>query len=256
MFDFIKNLIKKAPAPAASPLPEHIEPQIIEPIVSVPPKPIEVPVATNPSKESIDFLSVSKIQKILKFSKEYSTWYDLFQKYFPLYDINTIVRASAFLANVAHESGEFKIFEENLHYSRESLLRVFPKYFNEKNVDRYANNPEAIASRVYANRMGNGDEASQDGWKFKGRCLIQITGKNNYLEISKELNKTLPETISYFTTKEGCLVGSLIWWSKNNINKIADKGSIVQVRRAVNGGVIGLSDVIAKYNTYINILKG
>lgn len=254
MFDFIKNLIKKAPAPAVTPLPEHIEPQIVEPIVSE--KAVEVPVVANPPKESIDFLSVSKIQKILRFSKDYSTWYDLFQKYFPLYDINTIVRASAFLSNAAHESGEFKIFEENLHYRRESLLKVFPKYFSESNVDNYVGNYVAIASRVYANRMGNGNEASKDGWTYRGRGVIQITGKNNVTDLSKHLNKSIEDTCTYLLSKEGALEGSLFYWQKNNLNKIADKGSIVQVRRAVNGGVIGLSDVIAKYNTYLNILKG
>ena len=251
MFDFVKNLIRKAPAPAVTPLPKPIEP-----VVSVPSKPIEVPVVTNPSKESINFLSLAKVQKILRFSKDYSTWYDLFRKYFPLYDINTIVRASAFLANAAHESEEFKIFEENLHYKRESLLKLFPKYFSQSNVDNYVGNVVAIASRIYANRMGNGNEASKDGWTYRGRGVIQITGKNNITDLSKHLNKSIEETCTYLSSKEGALEGSLFYWHKNNLNEVADKGSIVQVRKEINGGVIGLSDVIAKYNTYLNILKG
>lgn len=202
-----------------------------------------------------NFFTEEKVQKILKNSKDFSEWYVLLSKYLKLYKITSINGVAAFLANVLHESGDLTRLEENLNYSAERLLVVFPKYFNKVNVVKYAGNKIAIASRIYGNRMGNGDEASKEGYKFRGRGILQITGKNNYTELSHTLEKTLDETVEYLSTKEGALVGSLIYWNKNKINEIADKGDIVRTRKLVNGGTIGLDDVIARYNKIISILK-
>ena len=122
---------------------------------------------------------------------------------FEKYEINTLNRAAGFLAQCSHESNNFRILEENLNYSADALIKVFPKYF--KSLDEaklYARNPEKIANKVYANRMGNGDEASGDGFKYRGRGFIQLTGKNNYQMFAETLKLSLDETINYCTTKQ------------------------------------------------------
>lgn len=234
-------------------------------VPTVPKAPTDVPAPTVPTapivqaplkvEYAIPFLTLDDLKKILQGNPNYKEWFALLQKFLPIYEVNTINRVSAFLANTVHETGNFTILEENLNYNRERLLQVFPKYFNEENVDKYVGKKILIASRIYANRMGNGDEASQDGWKFRGRGLIQITGKQNYTTLSLSLKKSLDETIKYLSIKEGVLVGSLSWWSKNGINKIADTGNIGNVRKRVNGGSIGLQDTTTRYNYILGLLK-
>jgi putative chitinase len=247
MFNFLKNLIggsKEAPEPNITPEP-IIEP-VIEPVIEK--KPIEV------KKKEPKILTAEKLKTIINNNPEYMEWFILLDKFLPKYEINTPKRIAAFLANVTHESADFKYLEENLNYSKQRLLAVFPKYFNASNVDKYARKKIAIASRIYANRMGNGPESSKDGWTYRGKGLIQITGKNNTTSVSRHVNKSIEETCQYLLTKEGALIGSLYFWKKNNINLIADTGDITRVRKAVNGGTIGLTDTTARYNNILKIL--
>lgn len=156
------------------------------------------------------------------------------------YHINTPLRMRAFLAQIAHESGEFRYVQENLNYSAEALLRVFRKYFTPAEAKKFARKPREIANRVYANRMGNGNEASGDGYKFRGRGLIQITGRGNYTDLAKFLGMTVDETVAYLETPEGAVVSAGWFWSSRNLNRWADAQDLLTITRKINGGTIGL----------------
>lgn len=175
---------------------------------------------------------------------------------FEKYEINTLNRAAGFLAQCSHESNNFSVLEENLNYSAAALLKVFPKYFKSMDeAEQYARNPEKIANKVYANRMGNGDEASGDGFKFRGRGFIQLTGKNNYQMFAETLKLSLDETINYCTTKAGAIESALFYWMNNNINSLCDKDDIKAMTKAINGGLNGLDDRTSKYIEYKKILS-
>lgn len=174
------------------------------------------------------------------------------------FSINTPLRMSHFLSQCAHESANFSIFKENLNYSADALLRVFPKYFKDKaTADAYARQPEKIANRVYANRMGNGDEASGDGWKYRGRGAIQLTGKNNYAAFDKFVDDDILANPDLVATKYA-VTSAAFWWSNNGLNAVADKGAtnadVTAVTKRVNGGTHGLADRQAKFDKYKSIL--
>jgi len=165
-----------------------------------------------------------------------------------LYDIDTVDRLAAFLSQIGHESGGFMFTKENLNYSADSLRRVFGKYFpNTVIANVYARNPQKIGNRVYANRMGNGTEDSGDGYKFRGRGLIQITGKNNYTAMAEDFSMTVDELIEYLETDEGACLSAGWFWDTNGLNVIADKQDIVSLSKAVNGGTKGLAERITLY---------
>jgi putative chitinase len=160
------------------------------------------------------------------------------------YGINTPLRLSHFLAQTAHESGGFRLIEENLNYSADSLNKVFPKYFKNagRDANEYNRQPEKIANVVYASRMGNGDTASGDGFRFRGRGLIQLTGRSNYTNLSKDIGVSVEETVAYLGTPEGAVESAAWFWSKNGLNALADKDDVVAVTKKINGGTIGLDD--------------
>jgi len=162
------------------------------------------------------------------------------------FGIDSRLRLSHFLAQTAHESGNFKFTTENLNYSAEGLLRTFPKYFKEKSVaDMYARKPEMIGSRVYANRMGNGDEASKEGFKFRGRGYIQLTGKDNYKQFSDFIGEDCVANPDLVATKYP-LTSAAFFFNKNGIWSLCDKGSskneVLAVTKRINGGTNGLDD--------------
>ena len=185
-------------------------------------------------------------------------WYDAVCQILPVYEINTPQRVAAFIAQCAHESGGFKFLKENLNYKAASLRKVFPKYFpDDTTANRYANLPnkqEAIANRVYANRMGNGDEASGDGFRYLGRGLIQLTGKNNYTLFAAAIDTPLEDIPEYLQTFEGAIQSACWFWEQNNLNPIADKGDILTLTKRINGGTIGLEDRIKHYNHALHVL--
>lgn len=159
------------------------------------------------------------------------------------FQINTPMRAAQFLAQTAHESGGFRMTVENLNYSAEALLRVFRKYFPSDEMARaYARQPEKIANRVYGGRMGNGDEASGDGWRFRGRGLIQLTGRANYTAFAREIAIDVIRDPDRVERAPLAAVSAGWFWSRNNLNAIADSGDVEAVTRRVNGGTHGLND--------------
>lgn len=168
----------------------------------------------------------------------------LYQKYkslFNKYNVNTELRIAHFMAQIEHESN-LKPISENLNYSKEGLLKVFPKYFIKDNVDQFARKPEKIANRVYANRMGNKDEQSGDGWKFRGRGFIQLTGFNNYYALSNAVNIDYVNNPDLLLTEADALIAALWFWSNNNLNHLADLDDIVLITKKINGGLNGIDD--------------
>jgi len=173
------------------------------------------------------------------------------------YSINIPQRMAGFLAQVAHESGDFNFVKENLNYSADGLQKIFHNYFPDADTaNAYARNPQKIANKVYASRMGNGDEASGDGYKFCGRGLIQLTGKDNYSKFAASLGKSLDDTVAFLETTEGAVASAAWFWNTHGLNDIADKGDIVTMTKRINGGTIGLDDRTAKYNAALAILQG
>jgi putative chitinase len=182
-------------------------------------------------------------------------WYEALEQLLDDYEINTPKRVAAFIAQCAHESGNFVFVKENLNYKAASLRKVFGKYFpNDEIAAQYANKPEMIANRVYANRMGNGDEASGDGWRYCGRGLIQLTGKDNYFWFASSLEISPEEAAEYMGTFEGAAQSACWFWETNNLNQWADKSDILTLTKRINGGTIGLEDRIKHYNHALHVL--
>jgi putative chitinase len=176
-------------------------------------------------------------------------------KYYNMFD--NVKRIASFLAQVVHESGGFNFTKENLNYSADGLQKVFGKYFpNADTATAYARQPEKIANKVYANRMGNGNETSGDGYRYCGRGLIQLTGKDNYTKYAAAVKKDLTEAVSYLETPAGAVSSAGWFWSANNLNDYADKGDIVGMTKRINGGTNGLDDRTALYNTALAALQG
>jgi putative chitinase len=182
-------------------------------------------------------------------------WYDAICKICPDYQIDTPQRLAAFLAQCAHESGGFVFLKENLNYKAASLRKVFPKYFPDDAIAAaYANKGEMIANRVYGNRMGNGDEASGDGFRYCGRGLIQLTGKNNYESFADSIETPVEEIPEYLATFEGAVQSACWFWETNNLNQWADKGDILTLTKRINGGTIGLEDRKKHYEHALHVL--
>ncbi|WP_299258489.1 glycoside hydrolase family 19 protein [uncultured Aquimarina sp.] len=175
-----------------------------------------------------------------KYASKYAS---LFDNVLPKYDINTPLRKAHFLAQVVHESGGFKFVSENLNYSEKALYGVFRKYFPTlEATDGYARQPEKIANKVYANRMGNGTESSGDGWKYRGRGLIQLTGKSNYQALSNTTKQDFISNPDKVSDPKWALTSACWYWQKRNINKYADTDDIHMVTKLINGGYNGLQN--------------
>ena len=172
------------------------------------------------------------------------------------YEINTPQRISMFLAQVGHESGGLRTIKENLMYSADRLKVIFPKYFRGVDPSGYARNPQKIANRVYANRMGNGDEASGDGYRYCGRGLIQLTGKSNYNAFAQDMNMSLEEATAWLDDPEGACWSAGWFWDSRELNQWADKGDVVTVTKKINGGTIGLKDRQEHYEAALEIFGG
>lgn len=188
-------------------------------------------------------------------NKNIDIWVQAMNTILPKYDIVTPKRLAAFLAQTAHESAGFTAVRENLNYSAKGLMKTWPARFNQATAVAYARQPEKIANKVYANRMGNGDEASGDGWRYRGRGLIQTTGKANYTKLAQYIKKTLQETIEYCETVEGAVESACFYWASNDLNDIADTGDMAALTRRINGGVIGLADRLDKYKKTLEALE-
>jgi putative chitinase len=173
------------------------------------------------------------------------------------FQINTPLRLAHFLAQCGHESGGFRAVQENLNYSADGLKKIFPKYFPGNLSESYARQPQKIAARVYGGRMGNGAEATGEGFKFRGRGYIQLTGKDNYTAFGKAINEDVLSNPDLVSSKYALL--SAAWFfSKNGLHKMADAGAtdvvVTNITKRVNGGTIGLSDRIKHFKEYYSLL--
>jgi putative chitinase len=172
------------------------------------------------------------------------------------YGISTPLRLAHFLAQTAHESGGFRVIEENLNYSATGLNKIFPKYFINagRNAAEYHRQPQKIANLVYASRMGNGGPNTGDGYKFRGRGLIQLTGRSNYTAFAVLKQMSIDEIVQYMSTPQGAIESAAWYWSRNGLNALADKNDIVAVTKRINGGTIGLNDRIQHTNEFKHLL--
>jgi putative chitinase len=202
--------------------------------------------------------TLNHLKQIVPNNPHISDWYNALVAILPEYDIETELRVAAFLAQCAHESGNFRFITENLNYRWQTLRKIFPKYFPDDAIaQHYANMPnrqEAIANRVYANRMGNGSEESGDGFKYRGRGLIQLTGKTNYENYAMSLEIDVDEAVEHLKTFEGCVQSAAWFWDENKLNTFADRKDIVTLSKRINGGTIGMADRIKHYNHALHIL--
>jgi putative chitinase len=204
-------------------------------------------------------LTLDQLKKLIPRNRHVEYWYEALSQLLPEYEIDTTERIAAFIAQCSHESGEFAVIKENLNYRWETLRRLFPKYFpTDEMAKTYASKPnkqEAIANRIYANRMSNGPEESGDGFRYRGRGLIQLTGKENYSWFAASLDISVDEATEYLETFEGAAQSACWFWETNNLNQWADKRDIVTLTKRINGGTIGLDDRIKHYNHAIEVLQ-
>lgn len=184
-------------------------------------------------------------------------WYGPLCDILPKYGITTKLRVAGWLSQCGHESGDFKFVQENLNYGAKGLLGVFPKYFpSQQLAESYERKPEMIANKVYGGRMGNGPEASGDGWKFRGRGLIQVTGKENYTKCSQALygNTVLLENPDILSEVDGAIRSACWYWNSRSLNADADKGDVMALTRKINGGTHGLDDRQRRYDICMKTL--
>lgn len=198
------------------------------------------------------------LEQILIGNEYINEWYTALSKFLPEYGIHTSLRVAAFLAQTSHESSNYSVLKENLNYRAATLRKVFPKYFpNDKLAEQYAalpNKREAIANRVYSNRMGNGNELTGDGFRFCGRGLIQLTGRNNYQAFANSVDVAIEQLPEYIVTFDGAVQSACWFWETNNLNVWADKQDITMLTKKINGGIIGLADRIKHYDHICKVL--
>lgn len=195
--------------------------------------------------------------KCLPHNKQPQVWYDACHELLPKYDINTIPRVAGFLSQCQHESLDFSTLQENLNYSAQGLRKVFGKYFPTTALaNAYARQPQKIANRVYANRMGNGPESSGDGWKFRGRGILQVTGRVNYAACSQAIfgDDSLLKEPDLLCVPKYAILSACWYWQKNGLNTFCDKKDIVGMTKRINGGTNGLTDRTAHWNFALKVL--
>ena len=201
-------------------------------------------------------LTLDQLKQLLPKNPYVDHWHHALSQLLPDYEINTPERIAAFIAQCSHESGGFVALKENLNYRAVTLRKIFPKYFPTDDLaNAFAGKPEMIANRVYASRMGNGDEASGDGFRYCGRGLIQLTGKSNYQSFADSLEMNVEDVPDYLSTFEGAAQSACWFWESNNLNRFADSGDIKGLTKAINGGYIGLEDRIQHYDHAMQILQ-
>jgi putative chitinase len=203
-------------------------------------------------------LTKEQLRQLIPKNPYINQWHNALSQLLPDYEINTPQRIAAFIAQCAHESGGFTALKENLNYRAATLRKIFPKYFpNDEIANHYASLPnkqQAIANKVYANRMGNGDEASGDGYRYCGRGLIQLTGKDNYSWFAASLEISVEEAAQYLETFEGAAQSACWFWETNKLNQWADAGDILTLTKRINGGTIGLEDRKKHYEHALHVL--
>ena len=182
-------------------------------------------------------------------------WLEPLNEAFAKYDISTPARQAFFIGQCAHESNNFRVLEENLHYSATALMRIWPSRFPNLDVaNQFAGNAEKIANKVYAGRMGNGDEASGDGYAYRGRGLFQLTGKENYERCGEALGVDLINQPQLLATPHYAALSAGWFWNKKGLNALADSKDYDTMTKRINGGLIGLDDRKAKIAKAISVL--
>lgn len=191
-----------------------------------------------------EIISEDKFKKTFPYCKEYKEWVNLLDNVLESKGINTKERICMFIAQCGHETLGWSKFYEILNYSDKALRVVWGKYFDNDNIAKeYDRKPEKIANRIYANRMGNSDEKSGDGWKYRGRGAIQLTGKNNYIAFSKDTGIDVVTNPDIILNDKNLILETAIWyWNKNNLNIFADNKDILGCTKKINGGKNGLSE--------------
>lgn len=204
---------------------------------------------------NFDF-TANKLAQCIPGAPHVDQWFLAIQEILPDYNINTVERVACWLGQTAHESGGYRALRENLNYKAEGLVKIFPKYFRDVDPNAYAHNQEKIANRVYSNRMGNGNEASGDGFAFRGRGLIQTTGRDNYQAFADSIGEDIDDIPAFLETYEGAVQSACWFWESNNLNALADKMDIKTMTKKINGGYIGLEDRTNHINHAIQVLGG
>jgi putative chitinase len=203
-------------------------------------------------------LTLDQLKQLLPRNPYVVQWHNALAQLLPDYEINTPQRIAAFVAQCSHESAGFTALKENLNYKAPTLRKIFPKYFpDDATAQHYASLPnkqEAIANKVYANRMGNGPENSGDGYRYCGRGLIQLTGRDNYAWFAASLGISVEEASEYLQTFEGAAQSACWFWETNKLNQWADAGDILTLTKRINGGTIGLEDRKKHYEHALHVL--
>jgi len=206
---------------------------------------------------SFDFdFTEDKLISCIPNLQDANLWFASMGNLLPAFGVTSVKRVAMFLAQTSHESVDYRELEENLNYRATTLEEVFPRYFRDVSVNEYANQPEKIANRVYGGRMGNGDEESGDGWRYRGRGILQITGKDNYAECSQALygDTRLLDNPDLLTTTDGAMGSAGWYWTTRALNEWSDTENIREVTRRINGGYNGLADRMQRYHRALSIL--
>lgn len=206
-------------------------------------------------------LTVDQLRVMIPTNKEVEAWCEELNKALPKYDITTPQRIAGFISQCAHESMDFNALSENLNYREETLNKIFSRYFGpgKRNAAEYARNPEKIANYVYMDEFRTsklGNTQPGDGWRFRGRGLKQLTGRDNYTRFAKDYDMTAEQAAEWLETKEGALASALWFWNTNKLNAIADTGNVAALTKKINGGDIGLADRQARYTKAMAALGG
>ena len=202
-------------------------------------------------------MNTEQLAKILKMKPaKAGEWIDAINATFEKFDISTPERQACFLGQCSHESGGFTALSENLNYSASSLCRVWPKRFpTVTDGQNYERNPQKIANKVYANRMGNGDEESGEGFAYRGRGLIQLTGKSNYEACGEAIGVDLVSNPDLVATPEYAALSAGWFWDKNHLNKFADANDMEGLTKKINGGTHGIEDRVARTQLALDVLS-
>ena len=210
-------------------------------------------------------LTQDQLAQFLQGNTNVAEWYSALSEFLSKYQIDSREQVCSFLAQTYHESGGYRVLVENLNYSSESLRRVWPGYFPTDEIAKeYAHNPERIANRAYANRMGNGNEASGDGWRYRGQGLIQLTGKDNQSRFANSVGMPLADMAKYLSAYQGAVQSACWYWKTNNLNRWVDSGDFDGLSDSINigrktstiGDSHGYQDRLNQYNRAMVITGG
>jgi len=201
--------------------------------------------------------TLPKVQQILQGAPHLEDWYKALNEILPDYDITSVQRVACFLGQTQHESGNYRAVRENLNYKAEGLIKIFGRHFpgGLAEAQQYAHNQERIANRIYQNRMGNGPEASGDGFKFRGRGLIQLTGRENYTFFADSIGENVDNIPAFLETFEGAVQSACYFWEASKLNALADQLDIKKMTKVINGGYLGLDERISHIKNAMQILS-